>query len=556
VFLLPRGDDFDIWWHLKYGEHFITNLTMQIDHAAYSWTPADGDWTYVTWLGSALIYIFYYLGSFTGVYLAIVASLLAIYAMQAYYLRRSGQKIETWHIASMAFLPLMMGAIYLKPEYFSFSLWGLCLFIYFFAKIKSYRLFALYPPLFIVWVNTHGLFLVGLILVAALFFCEVAVYLFRKKEAMSYAAIKYFFIVSLLSLAAIFINPYGTDYASNLLANFLVNDYMDDAKYLIAFLKPYQFLSGQLLELRLIPGVWYLVVMFIVLVLVHIIRYKQLRELSFPTLAVNIIFFLFCINVSRMIPLYPILWCFSIFSLTRNLDLTSYVKKISIASAIIILIFSLSHINRVMTFDEKRTWFAINYESWFPANEVNFIREYKIPAPILNDYMVGGYLIWKLYPEYKVFIDSRYGPYVKSSGPDWFRFRANPSIEAIEQMRTKYGFNSIVLNYRDSVLILNLLKSANWKLVFFSSQAVVFVRSEMSVKTLQINDIHDLSANRFNGEDNPISLINIFKIYAQRNNLDDMNMILGIYKRNIPFYYAMKEKHIFLMTSIINSKTN
>ena len=31
----------------------------------------------------------------------------------------------------------------------------------------------------------------------------------------------------------------------------------------------------------------------------------------------------------------------------------------------------------------------------------------------MNTYLEGGYLLWALYPDYKVFIDPRYGPYQK-----------------------------------------------------------------------------------------------------------------------------------------------
>ena len=42
-----------------------------------------------------------------------------------------------------------------------------------------------------------------------------------------------------------------------------------------------------------------------------------------------------------------------------------------------------------------------------PAAAVSFIAAQRPPAPILNHYNWGGYFIWKLYPEYQVYIDGR-----------------------------------------------------------------------------------------------------------------------------------------------------
>ena len=43
----------------------------------------------------------------------------------------------------------------------------------------------------------------------------------------------------------------------------------------------------------------------------------------------------------------------------------------------------------------------------FPAAAVAFLSREHPPGPILNHYNWGGYFIWKLYPEYRVFMDGR-----------------------------------------------------------------------------------------------------------------------------------------------------
>ena len=43
----------------------------------------------------------------------------------------------------------------------------------------------------------------------------------------------------------------------------------------------------------------------------------------------------------------------------------------------------------------------------FPVGAVNWIQEHQPPGKLFNTYQWGGYLIWRLYPHYPVFIDGR-----------------------------------------------------------------------------------------------------------------------------------------------------
>jgi len=51
--------DYDLWWQMTLGKHYLTHHTLTIDHSIFSWTPADPTWIYNTFLGSILIYLIY-----------------------------------------------------------------------------------------------------------------------------------------------------------------------------------------------------------------------------------------------------------------------------------------------------------------------------------------------------------------------------------------------------------------------------------------------------------------------------------------------------------------
>jgi hypothetical protein len=102
-----------------------------------------------------------------------------------------------------------------------------------------------------------------------------------------------------------------------------------------------------------------------------------------------------------------------------------------------------------------------------------FIREHRLPPPLFSVYAWGGYELWRLYPEYRMFIDGRthvYGPdvlqdflEVTNVGPRWHVVLDKWQVQTI-------------LALRPSALTETLLAQGGWRLVFTEREAVVFVR--------------------------------------------------------------------------------
>ncbi len=106
----------------------------------------------------------------------------------------------------------------------------------------------------------------------------------------------------------------------------------------------------------------------------------------------------------------------------------------------------------------------------------DYILEHNLPSPIFNDYQLGAYLSYRLFPRHRLFIDSRVldpsvvVDYTKmtTSESEWRRFE------------TEYGFKTAVLgNFSKTVrspLGLALLKDPAWRLVYIDPLAVVFTK--------------------------------------------------------------------------------
>ena len=112
-------------------------------------------------------------------------------------------------------------------------------------------------------------------------------------------------------------------------------------------------------------------------------------------------------------------------------------------------------------------------ESRYPGRTMTFIREHRLPAPLFSVYAWGGYELWRLYPEYRMFIDGRthvYGSEVLKDflevthvGPGW------------QTVLDKWQVQTI-LALRGSPLTETLKAQGGWRLVFTEREAVVFVR--------------------------------------------------------------------------------
>jgi hypothetical protein len=104
---------------------------------------------------------------------------------------------------------------------------------------------------------------------------------------------------------------------------------------------------------------------------------------------------------------------------------------------------------------------------------MTFIRENRLPHQLFSVYAWGGYELWRLYPEYRMFIDGRthvYGPdvlrdflEVTNVGPGW------------QAVLDKWQVQTI-LALRPSALTETLLAQGGWRQVFVEREAVVFVR--------------------------------------------------------------------------------
>jgi tetratricopeptide (TPR) repeat protein len=126
---------------------------------------------------------------------------------------------------------------------------------------------------------------------------------------------------------------------------------------------------------------------------------------------------------------------------------------------------------------DRGSFFAVHPQAAAPGAAEFLLRTHP-PGPVFNDFATGGYLTWRLYPAYQVFIDSRIlEPRLVS---EYKRMLTYPS--AWQAAQSRYGFRTAVLGTYSKTIRSPvgeaLRRDPRWRLVYLDPQAAVFVRDE------------------------------------------------------------------------------
>lgn len=156
----------DYWWYVRLGEEILTtNSIPQID--TFSYTQFGQPMVYHSWLSAVVFALLYQLG---GVPLAILlkGGLLAIFYLCIWRVcRLAGAG------ARLASLCMLLAALAscnnwtVRPQLFSYAFFGLTFWLLYRWEIGNKRGIWLLPLVMLLWVNMHGAFILGFLLVGA-----------------------------------------------------------------------------------------------------------------------------------------------------------------------------------------------------------------------------------------------------------------------------------------------------------------------------------------------------------------------------------------------------
>ena len=387
IFNSHTVSDPDIWWHLNNAEQILHGHMPRVD--IYSWTAKGSPWMDHEWLAEIPFYFAFKSFGLRGLYgfsffLASLILCLILYRSA----KRTGDVKNAFVVSVYC---VLLTVVSFGPRMLLFGWIYMLVMLLALDRFREGSTKAIWviPPLFLLWVNSHGSWMIGLVVFGIVAASGLFSFEFGLIETRRWTKdeLKLLITVGVLSVLALFINPYGYklvaypfDMAFHQKLNIQhVEEWKSvdfhDARGKVVFLalaavvgtlvfsrKKVLLADLLLLLLALYSGVTYIRFLFL------------LAILASPFLSARI----------RLFPPYD-----------RSID-----KPLMNLGFLVVVLGII--IWRFPT-EAKLT---IDLDKQFPTKSISYLKEHNIRDNVLTHYLWGGYLE-RFSPDLPVFVDSR-----------------------------------------------------------------------------------------------------------------------------------------------------
>ena len=381
--------DPDLWWHVKVGQDVLaTHRWPTVD--PYSFTVVGQPWIAYEWLGDVLLGWVARVGGLLGLDILLFAlASLVMLALYGYATMKSGNSKAGFVVAGLM-CSLAFASFNLRPQMIGYLFLILVLIVI--ERFRQGRNYALWflPPIFLIWVNTHGSFIIGIGVVA--FYLIAGLWEFRlgsvegrKWTPQQRIRLE---IALLLSLAVLPITPYGTQVAV----------YPFD----MAFAQPVNVanvLEWQPMPFDIAGGKLFLVIV------IAFFAAQMLMRITMDAGDVALFFGGFamaCLHRRFLLLFVPFFAPVAAAILARGLRPYEKRKDHFVLNA---ALMAAALFGMVRYFPKAADLERITEQS-YPVRAVEYLRKHPVAGPMFNGYGYGGYLVAN-YSHHPVFIDGR-----------------------------------------------------------------------------------------------------------------------------------------------------
>jgi len=481
----------DTWWHLATGRQIADTQELP-ETDMFSHTMAGSQWVNEAWLGDSYLYAIYSKQGLPG-----VVGCAALLGACAFFLVLGVLRIRNVPAAAAA-LPVALAAVAARtritprPEIFALAIAALDLYLihkYLEAgedDDRARKFLWLLPLMQILWANFHMSAIMGPAFIGLAVAASIAAFLANMKrgEELRFGpmadsrAVRRLGLMFVLSAAATLINPY-TIHAWTSPFDFAAN------AYFLTHIAEWAPLPREVL-MRPLAGDPQALAFKALIALAALGLAARFRRINLFDTALLALTLYMALRSRRFLALFAIA---ATPGITANLYhaardsgwfSSDRMKRLAQpAAGGVILLLALLGWNQVMR--DPRIAFGTEPDTRrFPAAATDFIEKTNIKGNMYNDYGLGGWLIWRLDPQRKVFIDGRTHFY----GQEFFRmnhtFEAAPTVDKWLEIQKKHGVTYAVLSPRTpqqrNVFFTILDSGAEWRTVFWDQRAMVLVR--------------------------------------------------------------------------------
>jgi hypothetical protein len=457
--------DTDTWWHLQSGRWTVENRA--IPHSdPFSHTRLGQPWIDHSWLAQIILFEAYGALKYAGLALLVAALVTAAYVSVWHQCRDGNRWLRAFTLIIAATTSGVIWAA--RPQVFSFALTALVAYLLHQFKHGRSGIIWWLPLVMLVWVNTHGGFAVGLILMIAYLFGETGNRLLRN-QGMPWREVGRLALVLGVCLLVVPINPNGIQmwgYPFRTVGIGVLQDFIAEWR------------SPDFHQLHLHPFIWMLLAALTAIGLSG-------RRADFTDLTLVALFTYMSLLAGRNIALFALVTAPVIvrygssavaqwrermgWSVERTMVTgTRPLVPLNWALLGLVVVAALAKISQPLST-------AVNEQAQadsLPVQAVAYLEDERPPGPIFNSYNWGGYLIWEL-PDYPVFVDGRTDLYDDAFLREYLSIVL--AQDGWEEALNSRGVN-VVLIEPQSVLGRLLVERPGWEQVYADEMATIFVR--------------------------------------------------------------------------------
>lgn len=402
IALAPKLDT-DLWWHLKDGA-YISAYHAVPTHDYLSFTFAGHAWTDHEWLSDLILYGCYRIAGLWGTIVLFAGVICATFAFvyRRMVALRANRMLALFvlvgaFIASSATWgarPQMVTLLFLAVYALTLERW---------IVSRDRRFLVIFPSIMILWSNLHGGWVLGVALLAITLLGEWLNCITRHESRLSTGDLKALLLTVVATLAATLLNPAGLRAVlyplvwifpsaySNVLSEWVSSDFHQPVtmvfEAMLLLLTCSVFVARPKLN-------W--THLLLILAFTHL-ALSQSRNVAVWAVVVG--------------PLVALYLQQAISSRARIAVHSQQSRRLSpgrerILNTSLLVLTGVLYV--VETFHFVNAQALKNDEfAQFPAGAVQYMKRHRLPPNTFSSYAWGGYIVWKLYPRYRDFIDGR-----------------------------------------------------------------------------------------------------------------------------------------------------
>lgn len=513
LFGLRQVCDYDIFGHIVEGKSIIDFGFL--DYDIFTFTFQGKPWANIYWLFQLLAFFTYSHFGFPGIIAvkALCTMLIMLFLYLAARNRAAGGEMDCWPV----FIPILLLGfstagvrIVERPHMVGLLMVSFYLFALTLPEGRARAVsMGIMPFLQILWVNMHGSFVIGPLLVAIFLFEEVwnrvaqtlkasgaGVLGAIRETAMSVRRTSPIFTMSVLTVVLLLVNFISpiSNWTYGMIRIFREEEYLSLTR--IAEWAP----PTLTFSVRDLSWAFFyeqhnqILALMVLFVTAASCRARKLRVSDVLLFIVGFTGFL---SHTRFVGDFGLFitpgavayWC-AIYRQSGRWK----GRLLALSLSLLVFFFTFFWVRAALASGDYG--FSVN-RGRFCFATARFIKAENLRGNMFNHYNQGYFLSQQLYPQVKIFIDGR--PVILFNPAFFFVYSLGVAGERFDVIENSYGFNMVLID-RDAPLFRTLLKSSRWRLVYAERVCGLFIRNEPGLA-----DLRELKVSWVNGDVFPMS---------------------------------------------------